>query len=97
MTVSYIIPGLPTVEINGTVKEVKYTQFMQGITKVESKSKALYNNDKRSTRIIHIIGEEIDNMHFTCSFKPSWILKLSKPFLSKYLVSMKLTFLEELS
>ena len=31
MTVPYVIPGLPTVEINGTVKEVEYTQYMQGI------------------------------------------------------------------
>ena len=28
MLVPYVIPGLPTVEINGTVNEVDYTQHM---------------------------------------------------------------------
>jgi len=48
MTVPYVIPGLPTVEINGTVKELEYTQYMQGIDKLVPKIKALYGNEERS-------------------------------------------------
>ena len=53
MTVPYVIPGLPTVEINGTVKEVEYTQYMQGIEKLVPKIQALYDNQERATRIIN--------------------------------------------
>ena len=56
MTVPYVIPGLPTVEINSKVKEVEYTQYMQGIEKLVPKIKALYDNVERSTRIIHATG-----------------------------------------
>ena len=48
MTVPYVIPGLPTVEINGTVNEVEYTQYMQGIEKLVPKIKALYDNEERA-------------------------------------------------
>ena len=44
MTLPYVIPGLQPVEINGTVKEVEYTEYMQGIEKLEPKIKALYEN-----------------------------------------------------
>ena len=46
MTVPYVIPGLPTVEINGTVKEVEYTQYMQGIEKLVQKVKLCMRTKK---------------------------------------------------
>ena len=73
MTVPYVIPGLPTVEINGTVKEVEY---MQGIEKFVSKIKALYDNEQRSSRIIQTMQQEVENMRVTRSFQPSWMLEL---------------------
>ena len=76
MTVPYVIPGLPAVEINGTVKEVEYTQCMQGIEKLVPKIKALYDNEERASRIINTMQQEVENMRVTRSFKPSWMLKL---------------------
>ena len=76
MTVPYVIPGLPTVEINGTVKELEYTQYMQGIEKLVPKIKALYDNEQRSSRIIQTMQQEVENMRVTRSFQPSWMLEL---------------------
>ena len=76
MTVPYVIPGLPTVEINGTVKELEYTQYMQGIDKLVPKIKALYDNEERSSRIINTMQQEVEKMRVTRSFKPSWMLKV---------------------
>ena len=76
MTVPYVIPGLPTVEINGTVKEVEYTQFMQGIEKLVPKIQTLYDNQERATRIINTMKEEVEKMRLTRSFQPAWMLEL---------------------
>ena len=76
MTVPYVIPGLPTVEIDGTVKEVEYTQYMQGIEKLVPKIKALYDIEQRANRIIQTMQQEVENMRRTRCFKPSWILDL---------------------
>ena len=63
-------------EINGTVKEVEYTQYMQGTEKLIPTSKALYDNEQRANRIIVTMQQEVENMRVTRSFKPSWILDL---------------------
>ena len=76
MTVTYVIPGLPTVEINGTVKELEYTQYMQGIDKLVPKMKALYDNEERSSRIINTMQQEVEKMRVTRSFEPSWMLEV---------------------
>ena len=76
MTVPSVIPCLPTVEINGTVKEVEYTQFMQGIEKLVPKIQALYDNQERATRIINTMKEEVEKMRLTRSFQPAWMLEL---------------------
>ena len=72
---------LSQLEINGTVKEVEYTQYMQGIEKLVPKIKALYNNAERSTRIINTMQQEVEKMRVTRSFQQSWMLKLyTNPF-----------------
>ena len=72
---------LPTVDINGTVKKVEYTQQMQGIEKFVPKIKALYDNEERANRIIQTMQHEVSNMRATRSFKPSWMLELyTNPF-----------------
>ena len=76
MTVPYVIPGLPTVEINGTVKQVDYTQYMPGIKKLVLKIKQLYDNEERANRIIQPMQQQVENMRVTRSFKPSWMLEL---------------------
>jgi hypothetical protein len=57
------------VEINGTVKEVEYTQFMQGIEKLVPKIQTLYDNQERATRIINTMKEEVEKMRLTRSFQ----------------------------
>ena len=95
MNVPYVIPGLPTVEINGTVKEVEYTQYMQGIEKLVPQIKALYDNEQRANRIIQTMQQEVENMRVMRSFKPSWMLELYTNPLRVSTVLMKQKFLLE--
>ena len=76
MTVPYVNPGLPTMQINGTVKEMEYSQYMQGIEKRVPKIKALYDNEERAARIIQTMQQEAEKMSVARSFKPSWMLEL---------------------
>ena len=52
MNIPYTIPGLPTVEIKGQTKELDYTCYLTGITKIEHKVKTFYDNEEMSNEVL---------------------------------------------